>query len=208
MQQGVSPEAPDSGRRNLSMLKAHLPKVNEIGPGQRQTSAVSNSFPQPRAVLRTAKIIQGTASSAMVAQVDISRKDPIQLVGEMVAVLKPDGIEVRWLMRDDGVYMLHPWQPGQSTVKLRPQGEWSLAGQVLSIGKAATVEADGATAEQRMALEYYGIYGRVAKKLGVTIYHIRSVVNGSTKSKRVCVALDREVSRIKGESTVTAASVA
>ena len=59
--------------------------------------------------------------------------------------------------------------------------------------------------ELEQAALFYGIYSRVARKLGVTPQHVRHIAKGLGKSKRVSTALDREIRRIRGKMTERAA---
>ena len=47
------------------------------------------------------------------------------------------------------------------------------------------------------ASRFYGLFSRVAKKLGVTPQHVRQVARGLHSSKRVTAALQRELRRIR-----------
>lgn len=73
----------------------------------------------------------------MIAMIDISRKDSDRLVGHLVAVQTAEGVEVRWLSLEDGVYMLLPFVPGQPLRRLRSHGEQSIVGLVRWIGDSA-----------------------------------------------------------------------
>lgn len=59
--------------------------------------------------------------------------------------------------------------------------------------------------ELEQAASFYGIYSRIAKKLGVTPQHVRHVAKGLGKSKRVSAALDREIRRIRNKVSERAA---
>jgi predicted transcriptional regulator len=61
------------------------------------------------------------------------------------------------------------------------------------------------TPELEQAARFYGIYSRVARKLGVTPQHVRHIAKGLGKSKRVSAALDREIRRIREKSSERAA---
>ena len=58
----------------------------------------------------------------------------------------------------------------------------------------------GTTPELEQAALFFGIYSRVARKLGVTPQHVRHVAKGLSTSKRVSAAITREIKRIR-EST-------
>lgn len=45
--------------------------------------------------------------------VDVSRKDPKELVGKMVLARDGSGMTVKWLKQDGGIYMLMPQQPSK-----------------------------------------------------------------------------------------------
>ena len=51
--------------------------------------------------------------------------------------------------------------------------------------------------ELALAAHFYGIYSRVARKLGVTPQHVRHVALGLSVSRRVARELDREIQRAK-----------
>ncbi len=59
--------------------------------------------------------------------------------------------------------------------------------------------------ELEHAAQFYGIYSRLAKKLGVTPQHVRHVAIGLRSSKRVSAAIDREIRRIKNSACEKAA---
>ena len=75
--------------------------------------------------------VQGEGVAKMIVVLDISRKDPDQLKGSLVAVQTSNGVEIRWLSRQtDGVDMLLPFHPNQPWKKLQKSGEYSLVGFV------------------------------------------------------------------------------
>lgn len=84
--------------------------------------------------LEAVRLDRGTAH--FIAIIDVSRQDADHLVGKLVAVRTVEGIEVRWLSKEDGVHLLLPWRPGQNVKPLRYKGEWSIAGAVRWIGEA------------------------------------------------------------------------
>jgi hypothetical protein len=51
--------------------------------------------------------------------------------------------------------------------------------------------------ELEQAALFYGIYSRIARKLGVSPQHVRQVAKGLHRSKRVSLALTREMQRIR-----------
>ena len=51
--------------------------------------------------------------------------------------------------------------------------------------------------ELEVASRYFGLYSRVARRLGVTPQHVRQVARGLTTSRRVTTAINREVQRIR-----------
>jgi transcriptional regulator with XRE-family HTH domain len=59
--------------------------------------------------------------------------------------------------------------------------------------------------ELETAALVYGLYSRVAKKLGVSPQHVRHVAKGLSKSKRVAAAIEREVQRIRRKGPERAA---
>jgi hypothetical protein len=73
----------------------------------------------------------------MIAMLDIGRRDADRLVGHLVAIQTASGIEVRWLGREDGAYLLLPFQPGNTVRVLRAHGENSIVGLVRWIGDSA-----------------------------------------------------------------------
>ncbi len=85
---------------------------------------------------------QGVSATEMVAMVDTSRRDADRLVGHMVAVHTPLGIEIRWLGVEAGTYLLLPFQPGQSLKLLRPRGENSIIGLVRWVGDSVEPPED------------------------------------------------------------------
>ena len=76
------------------------------------------------------------ASRELVAVVDVSRHDADRLVGNMVAVRTATGIEVRWLEREGGIYLLLPFHPGQQPRALRHSGDGSVVGVIRWIGNS------------------------------------------------------------------------
>jgi transcriptional regulator with XRE-family HTH domain len=84
--------------------------------------------------LEAARITSSTTE--LVAVIDVSRQDAEHLVGKMVAVRTVEGIEVRWLAREDGTLFLLPFQPGQRVKPMRYKGEWSIVGAVRWLGEA------------------------------------------------------------------------
>jgi SOS-response transcriptional repressor LexA len=67
--------------------------------------------------------------------VNVADRKPQELVGRMVAAREGDGITIKWLRRDDGVYFLVP----QHTSERHPirvlgsEGSWSIVGEVVKI---------------------------------------------------------------------------
>ncbi len=59
------------------------------------------------------------------------------------------------------------------------------------------LQVNGTAPELEQAAQFYGIYSRVARKLGVTPQHVRHVAKGLTQSKRVLTAINREIARIR-----------
>jgi DNA-binding transcriptional regulator YdaS (Cro superfamily) len=55
------------------------------------------------------------------------------------------------------------------------------------------------------ASRYYGLFSRVARRLGVTPQHVRQVARGLHMSRRVTLAINREVRRIREASREKAA---
>ncbi len=51
--------------------------------------------------------------------------------------------------------------------------------------------------ELQQAAKYYGIYSRLARRLGVTPQHVRHVALGFTRSARVSRAIAKEMERIR-----------
>jgi hypothetical protein len=68
----------------------------------------------------------------------VSRRKADQLIGRMVAVHTPNGIEVRWLSFKDETYVLHSIH-GQVARFLHPHGENSIVGLVRWVGDAHDV---------------------------------------------------------------------
>ena len=122
--------------RNIPLIKSH----RGVGEVSKVVSADVESyihfpeqwFPEGGAI-RAFHII-GETVSKMIAMVDLSRRDADRLLGHMVAVQTPSGVEVRWLSGQDGGYILLPFQPGQPPKLLRPHGENSIVGLVRWIG--------------------------------------------------------------------------
>ena len=52
---------------------------------------------------------------------------------------------------------------------------------------------------------FYGMYSRLARKLGVTPQHVNQVAKGLTKSRRVSVAITKEVRRLRAKMAERAA---
>lgn len=52
---------------------------------------------------------------------------------------------------------------------------------------------------------FWGMYSRIARKLGVTPQHVRQVAKGIHASRRVSAAIRREVSRLRAKCEVRAA---
>lgn len=155
---------------------------------------VSSSIPiQESEDLRQVKIFQGTTSE-LLALVDLTRKDPDRLVGNMVAVKNALGIEARWLRWESGDYLLYPIGPEQSVIPLRLWGEWSIVGRVcwlrISMTAAPPMQDTGGV---DAGSQLFGVYSRVARKLGVETSFVRRVARGLSRSKRVSSALDSEV---------------
>jgi transcriptional regulator with XRE-family HTH domain len=80
--------------------------------------------------------IEGDTTVDLIAIVDVSRRDPDRMVGDMVAVLTATGIEVRWLSREDTTYILLPFQPGQTIKLWRHRGDGSIVGRVRWVGNS------------------------------------------------------------------------
>ena len=59
--------------------------------------------------------------------------------------------------------------------------------------------------ELKTASLFWGVYSRVARRLGVTPQHVRLVAKGMHTSKRVTAAIKREIKRIKAEHSERAA---
>jgi DNA-binding transcriptional regulator YiaG len=78
--------------------------------------------------------IHSQSAIPLIAMVDISRRDRDRLLGHIVAVQASEGIEVRWLKQEDGIYLLLPFQPDQAVKRLRTHGEQSIVGLVRWIG--------------------------------------------------------------------------
>jgi hypothetical protein len=47
---------------------------------------------------------------------------------------------------------------------------------------------------------YWGLYTRVARKLGVSVSHVTRVADGQRQSRRVADAIEREARRMKEEA--------
>jgi hypothetical protein len=163
-----------------------------MGASLQLTPCVASEQTQEDEVLRWRRVVGGETSE-MIALVDISRTDAEELVGQLVAVTTSVGTEVRWLLRVCGVYLLHPSRPGQATAPLRPRGEWSLAGRVRWFGQGADNSALLKQDPGLAGLRLYGLYRRVAVKLGVKTSFVRRVARGLSRSKRVSSALESEV---------------
>lgn len=74
--------------------------------------------------------VQGKGMEKLIALVDISRKDPGQLIGSLVATRTTTGIEVHWLGRNKNALVLLPFHPNQPVILLQESGEDSLVGFV------------------------------------------------------------------------------
>jgi len=61
------------------------------------------------------------------------------------------------------------------------------------------------TPELEQAALFFGIYSRVARKMGVTPQHVRHVAKGLSTSRRVTAALNREMQSIRRKSLERAA---
>ena len=59
--------------------------------------------------------------------------------------------------------------------------------------------------ELEQASQFYGIYSRIARKLGVTPQHVSQVSKGLHRSKRVTAAIEKEMRRIRGKMQERAA---
>lgn len=64
------------------------------------------------------------------------------------------------------------------------------------VGFNLTVHFKSIAPELAQASRFYGVYSRVARKLGVTPQHVRQVALGLHTSRRVSAALKRELRRI------------
>jgi len=82
------------------------------------------------------------AGSQLIAMVDVSRRDASHLVGKMIAVETPSGIEVRWLRLEEATYILWPFQPEQTLKLLSSEGENSIVGLVRWVGPADEAPQD------------------------------------------------------------------
>jgi hypothetical protein len=67
-----------------------------------------------------------------------------------------------------------------------------------------TVQFNAITDILRRATQYYGMYSRIARELGVSSNHVRMVAMGQRRSKRIERALAREIARIEKESSKAA----
>jgi transcriptional regulator with XRE-family HTH domain len=89
---------------------------------------------------RTEAVRISTKSTDLIAVIDIAQQHAEHLIGKMVAVRKVDGIEIRWLAREDGAFLLLPFEPGQTVKAMRYKGEWSIVGAVKWVGDAPAPE--------------------------------------------------------------------
>jgi len=109
---------------------------------EREISFPAEWFPEGGAI--RAVRVRGEETPEMIAIVDISRRDADRLVGHLVAVETPTGVEIRWLRLVDGEQMLLPFLPEQRIRKLRTHGENSIVGLVRWIGDSAEPPQRGA----------------------------------------------------------------
>ena len=109
----------------------------------------SDWFPEGgtiRAVRINGLSISPIVGGSYIALIDISYRDADRLVGCMVAIQSPDGIEVRGLRKDGATYMLVPLRddPDHPIRVLRHHGENSIIGKVVRwIGEPAPLKRRG-----------------------------------------------------------------
>jgi transcriptional regulator with XRE-family HTH domain len=129
--------------RQIRLLKnekgAEALKAMAAADVERELELPAEWFPEGG--ILCAAHVQGAVSSRLIAIIDVSRSDVEALVGRLVAVEAPSGIQVRWLTREDSTYMLLPFQPGQVQRLLRPRGENSIVGLVRWVGEAPPAPA-------------------------------------------------------------------
>ena len=67
--------------------------------------------------------------------VSVSGRKPDELLGRMVAARQGEGITIKWLRKDAGVYFLVPQQTseGHPIRVLTQEGDWSIVGEVVKI---------------------------------------------------------------------------
>lgn len=68
-----------------------------------------------------------------------------------------------------------------------------------------TDKANSIAPELRKAAIFYGIYSRLARRLGVTPQHVRQVARGIRRSARVARAIEREIRRLNAAAEEKAA---
>jgi hypothetical protein len=118
---------------------ARVDVLGELSPNDIEKNL---HFPEewfPEGGIIRALRVQGEGVAKMIVVLDISRKDPDQLNGSLIAVQTSNGVEIRWLSRqEDGVDMLLPFHPNQPWKKLQKSGEYSLVGFVCcTVGDSA-----------------------------------------------------------------------
>jgi transcriptional regulator with XRE-family HTH domain len=124
--------------RQIKLLKrgrgAEALKAMAAGDVERELELPAEWFPEG-GLLRAA-YLSGAVSPRMVAIIDASRDQVEQLVGRMVAVEVPGGIEVCWLLLEEGVYTLQSFQPRQLPRVLPRRDKKSIVGLVRWVGEA------------------------------------------------------------------------
>ncbi len=71
--------------------------------------------------------------SGYIAIVDVTQRDPKKIINRMVAARERDGVTIKWLRHQDGLYLLVPQHTSQDhpVRVMREEGEWSIAGVVV-----------------------------------------------------------------------------
>ena len=123
-----------AGHQEEKMQEGNVFEV-KLSEKEQERRNRGESFSPVGRELKVARIV-GHRTAEMIAMIDITRQDADRLVGNMVAVRTPDGIEVRWLDQEDGLYLLYPFHRGQTLSRLRQCGDGSIVGQVRWIGNA------------------------------------------------------------------------